>query len=326
MQKNILGGVFFLALIIYFWPQKDEATKVELQAKAESRKNLEEGLPEEKPEDEKAAAKVVQKLNDKPAKVEVKPEVEVVPQPMPTAAQQPANNNQYTPPPLGYVQFQVIDGWAVAFGDVLLGKLKGEWKPGQTGNYQPKESQLWPNSEIPYYVHVSGTLKAEVEKAIEEFNSQTNIVFVPYNGQKDYIVFTEGKENCLSYLGKIGGQQPIYLSPKCGKNEITHEIMHALGFVHEQSRSDREKFVEVHFQNIKKEFHAQYDVIPSHLVDYYNGSDFLFDYNSVMMYSDSAFALQPDLKTMSSRTSEVIEPSRGLSKSDISRVNRLYGN
>ena len=56
---------------------------------------------------------------------------------------------------------------------------------------------------------------------------------------------------CNSYVGKKGGKQKISLVDGCFKPKtLKHELMHAIGFYHEQSRTDRDEHVIIHFDNI----------------------------------------------------------------------------
>ena len=58
---------------------------------------------------------------------------------------------------------------------------------------------------------------------------------------------------CASHVGRTGGRQPLYVGKGCQSDGMMmHEIGHALGFFHEQSRIDRDLFITVNFNNIKQ--------------------------------------------------------------------------
>ena len=53
----------------------------------------------------------------------------------------------------------------------------------------------------------------------------------------------------------IGGRQTVSIGRGCEyKGIVQHEILHALGRIHEQSRLDRDSYVIINRQNIKKGF------------------------------------------------------------------------
>lgn len=58
---------------------------------------------------------------------------------------------------------------------------------------------------------------------------------------------------CYSHIGRQGGRQEVSIGRGCEYKATTiHEMMHAIGFYHEQSRRDRDSFVTVNFHNIVK--------------------------------------------------------------------------
>ncbi|XP_046688715.1 hatching enzyme 1.2-like [Homalodisca vitripennis] len=78
------------------------------------------------------------------------------------------------------------------------------------------------------------------------------VKWVPRHTQKDYVKFFHfyHKETCNSLVGRKGGEQVINLGDECFNDNgfqgaIPHEMMHALGFIHEQQRVDRDCFVKV---------------------------------------------------------------------------------
>lgn len=230
--------------------------------------------------------------------------------------------------PKGAVEFEVLPGgYAVAFGDILLGKVKDKTPGKDRGLFKPATFRLWESPTMAFHIEKDLPNKMAVEQALEYLETYTVLRFVNLQNQEDGLAFVPGEERCLSYVGRVGGIQPVFLSPECGRNEILHEILHALGFVHEQSRVDRDEFVRILWENIDEPFFNQFDLIPAELTSrYYKGASFDFDYTSRMMYHPTAFAKQPGQITIESLTSTPIAPiSEGLSQRDIDRINSLFG-
>ena len=233
-----------------------------------------------------------------------------------------ANNLYARKPETNQVEFRVVDGLAIAYGDVLLGKPEAGFA-GDRGVSETPTPQLWENPEIPYAINPDLPNPKRVEQAIEYFNQHTPVKFVPYQDQKDALVFEQGTEHCLSYLGKVGGLQPIRLSDQCQTQEILHEMMHALGFIHEHSRPDRDQYVHVLWENIDPNYAVQFAMVPDSFTEAIHGAP--FDYHSVMIYRPNAFAVKDDLVTLKPAGTQPISPSNeGLSAGDLQRLNRLY--
>ncbi len=58
--------------------------------------------------------------------------------------------------------------------------------------------------------------------------------------------------SCYSHVGRQGGPQDISIGTGCeGRGVIMHELIHALGRWHEQSRWDRNNYVTVNTENIR---------------------------------------------------------------------------
>lgn len=213
------------------------------------------------------------------------------------------------------------DGVAIAFGDIILGTPDQE--AIESGHYQMPIPQLWDKPEIPFAIDASLERPAEVRQALSHIEQKTGLRFVPYDTQADALVFQSGSEHCESTLGRLGGLQPIRLNKKCGWSEIVHEVLHALGFIHEQSRSDRDRFVEVVWGNIDEKFWPQFQKLSEDLMG--PTKDTPFDYRSIMLYERDLFAKQEGMLTLKTKTERGIEPSRaGLSQEDIRRIKALF--
>ncbi|KAM4597240.1 hatching enzyme 1.2-like [Fundulus diaphanus] len=187
----------------------------------------------------------------------------------------------------------------------------------------------WPKSggyvQVPYYIS-SDFSEAErriINNGMLSFHQRTCIRFVPWSsGVRDFIYFfSQPNSGCWSYLGRQKEGQYISLE----KNQcvyfstVQHELLHALGFNHEQVRSDRDKYVRILFGNIQQKQRYNFEKQPT------NNLRTPYDFGSVMHYNNYAFSSN-GLPTIQAKSNPnlVFGNAREMSTNDIARVNKLY--
>ena len=87
------------------------------------------------------------------------------------------------------------------------------------------------------------------------------------------------------------------------KGSILHELMHSLGFFHEQSRGDRDMHVRVNWSNIVDDKESMF----TNYGDFIDNYNMEYDYGSVMHYGAAVFAISL-LYTVFGKVVQKLEP------------------
>jgi hypothetical protein len=193
----------------------------------------------------------------------------------------------------------------------------------EKGGIIPFSSWAWTGGIIYYTIPPGLASAAIISSAIDHVNASTNICLVQRTTQSDYLIFQDTDVACWSYVGKIGGGQPINVHSACGFGAAVHEICHAAGMWHEQSRNDRDSYVTVNTANIESGYGSNFDKFGSLGIE--SGA---YDYGSIMHYGAFAFSSN-GLPTISVRTppaaaGTAIGQRGGLSSGDIAALNAIY--
>lgn len=126
--------------------------------------------------------------------------------------------------------------------------------------------------------------------SMQEYHNKTCIRFRPYEQtDQNWIDIKPDYSGCWSSVGmRKRGQVINFGSPKCLRHGvIIHELMHAIGFFHQQSAAERDDFVEIVWENIRAGREHNFNKYNETVVSSYNET---YDYNSVMHYSSKAFS------------------------------------
>lgn len=188
---------------------------------------------------------------------------------------------------------------------------------------------LWRFGIIPYKINngFTSSERQTILDAIDELNEKTNLNIVPRNGQDHYVKFKRKPGMVGAGRSPVGRQRrpnTIELDVNVSKETVIHEILHSAGIWHEQSRSDRDRYVRILWENIIGGMKHNFDKHSS------NGYKITpYDRNSLMHYGGYAFAKTDasgnGLPTIVDvRTNNPVSGGGSLSAMDIDGINVLY--
>ncbi|XP_033727499.1 bone morphogenetic protein 1-like isoform X2 [Pecten maximus] len=201
--------------------------------------------------------------------------------------------------------------------------------------------RLWPNGVMPIRIAGSGftgSHRRNIQQAMNRISEATCICFRTIGNKEvnrgiPHVRIINGN-GCSSFIGvssrSRGRQrsQDLQLRTSCRIFRVaTHEILHALGLYHEQSRPDRNKYVKVNFNNIRRGNEHNFNRFSDLTID---SRGVPYDYESIMHYSNRAFSqgrsitLEPIPNENRKKYLNTIGKATEMSNGDIEILRKMY--
>lgn len=206
-------------------------------------------------------------------------------------------------------------------------------KKGVPGQPDDTISRRWPQNLLPYEIVGSWPEDRlyDLKAGMDHIERTTAFRFIERNAGNaaqypDYVAIssTDNPDNlpgvesgCIVHVfGRFPGRQTMNLGTGCGGGTPIHELMHSMGFAHEQSHPQRDQYITVYPENFSDFDQGQFDKMSP--LEAIGGT---YDFRSIMHYDVSR-----DHPTMVpvDPNNEILPSKEKMSPGDIAAINTYY--
>ncbi|CAF1349752.1 unnamed protein product [Adineta ricciae] len=193
----------------------------------------------------------------------------------------------------------------------------------------------WPAGVIPYYIEpsFSDAHRHLIELAMKQIEENTKVddkSCIQFKRQSQYelpYVHIVNGTGCSSTIGQGWGYKRVMLEHSSTSScmdigIILHELLHTLGFGHEQLRPDRDSYLQIRWENIQEDKFAKFKRYEAQQA---YDLDTPYDYGSVMHYPLDAYSKNGSLTMVPTKNiSVIVGQPFNLTSIDILEIQRYY--
>lgn len=196
----------------------------------------------------------------------------------------------------------------------------------------------WKDGKVPFYfdpkANFSDSEKIAIRRAMDVIESHCGVKFTQWpffdhGWLSSYqlkmlgiVRLSDPNAGGAATVGQI--DRPRFYFGQSIQYIIVHELMHVLGYGHEQGRRDRDDYVNIIWANIMPDYHHNFEKFP---VSFFEVPIPLtqYDYNSIMHYDSYSFNIFSTIPTITKKDGSTIGDNKYLSENDIKGLQYIYG-
>ncbi|EDW12863.1 seminal metalloprotease 1 [Drosophila mojavensis] len=211
---------------------------------------------------------------------------------------------------------------------LIAGYTEGDMILSKDRNGLINEAVHWPNG-IVYYRFNNDIDQKDRNMILQAFRTIESISCVAFQeancDQLCYLNITSDGLGCFADVGYQHSVQRLNLMKfDCyTPGIIIHELLHSLGFYHQQSTWNRDEYIRINFENIKEGMESNFDKYNKNEVSNFGEG---YDYGSIMHYRSTGFSKndKPTIVPLIAGYENLIGTRQELSMADIRKLNAMY--